>query len=385
LASILALCWHGTTEPIWQDAAVADVGLVHDYLLVLRGAERTFAAMTDVWEDAPIYTLLYDAEGTNGRFAGRRIRTSRLQRVGLRQHGFRWLLPFFPAAAERLPVQGHRVVVSSSSAFAHGVRIAPGAVQVCYCHTPFRYAWYEYARAAQEAPAPLRPLVRRTLTRIREWDVEAAARVNHYIANSVITRERINEYYGKDAPIIHPPVEVDRFSPGEAEDWFLLVSELVPHKRIELALEAARIARVPVKVVGDGTLLPSLRERYPAPIEFLGRVGDRELPDLYRRARAIVVPSVEEFGIVAVEGQASGRPVLAAEGGGAEETVLRGETGELVPQSVDAFAEAMGQIDFDRFSSERAAANAARFSTDAFRSALRETVDRLTTGRSAEG
>ena len=155
---------------------MAGTVLVHDYLLVLRGAERTFAAMAEVWPEAPVATLLYDADGTGDRLAGHDVRTSPLQRLGVAQSGFRRLLPLFPRAAERLPVDDADLVVSSSSAFAHGVRPRQGVTHVCYCHSPFRYAWHERERALQEAPRLLRPAVRRTLARVRRWDVAAAPR-----------------------------------------------------------------------------------------------------------------------------------------------------------------------------------------------------------------
>jgi glycosyltransferase involved in cell wall biosynthesis len=354
------------------------VGLVHDYLLVMRGAERTFAAMAACWPQAPVYTLLYDADEMASAFGDRVVRTSYLQRLGIRQGGFRRLLPLLPKAAEHLPVQDHDVVISSSSAFAHGVRVRRGALHVCYCHTPFRYAWDERGRALREAPRLLRPLVGATLTRIRRWDRSASARVSHYIANSEVSRERIERYWGRHASIVHPPVDVDRFSPGSPEDFFLVVSELVPHKQVEVALEAAQRAGQRIKVVGTGPAYGRLSARYGAVAEFLGRVEDAQLASIYARAAALVVPKVEEFGIAAVEAQAAGRPVLAADAGGVRETVIPGETGILVPPGdVDAFAQAMRDVDFTRFSIESIVANSARFSTAVFQRRLAEEVGRL--------
>src|SRR4051795_2583675 len=175
------------------------VGLVHDYLLVLRGAERTFAAMAACWPDAPIYTLLYDERGTRGEFAGRVAGTSYLQHLPVRQHGFRTLLPALPHAAESLRLGHHSVIVSSSSAFGHGVIAPEPAMHICYCHSPFRYVWHERQRALQECPPPLRPFAATLLDRIRAWDVRAAGRVDHFIANSEITRERIADDWDRDS------------------------------------------------------------------------------------------------------------------------------------------------------------------------------------------
>jgi len=362
---------------------VSDPALVHDYLLVMRGAERTFAAIASCWPGAPIFTLLCDRERTEQDFVGHRISTSYLQRVGIGQARFRQLLPFYPRAAERLPVEDYDLVVSSSSAFAHGVHIKPSATHICYCHTPFRYAWHERDLTVQHAPPPLRPLSRALLNRIRSWDECASRRVTHYIANSRLTRERIQEYYGRDATIIHPPVDVDRFHCATPEDFFLVVSEVLWHKRVELALQAAKRARARLVVVGGGPDLNRLAQEYGSQATFMGRVNDDVLTDLYARARALVVPNIEEFGIAAVEAQASGRPVLAPHGGGATETVVPGETGVLVPyDDVDALAEAMVHTDFDRFSSDRICRNAARFSTEEFKRRLTAEVGRVTNGQS---
>jgi glycosyltransferase involved in cell wall biosynthesis len=354
-------------------------GLVHDYLLVMRGAERTFAAMADCWPRTPIYTLLYDSEGCGGRFDDREVHTSYLQRLGMGQRGFRRLLPLFPRAAERMPVQDHDVLISSSSAFAHGVRPAPGAVHVCYCHSPFRYVWHEEQRALAEAPRPLRPLVRETLRRVRKWDVKASSRVTHFIANSQITQERIARFWGRDSVVIHPPVDVERFSIGEPEDHLLVVCELVRHKRVDAALEGARRAGRRVKVVGSGPERERLERLYGDHAEFLGRVGDEELTRIYSTAAAVVVPNVEEFGIAAVEGMAAGRPVVGMDAGGTRETVIDGETGVLVPLGdVDALAEALAETDFHSFSPERIRTHALGFSTRTFKERLSAHVEELT-------
>jgi len=336
----------------------------------MRGAERTFAAMADLYSQAPIFTLLYDEQGTNGRFARRSITTSPLQRLGVGQDTFRRLLPLYPLAIRRLAPPVSDVVLSSSSAFAHGVRVPDGAVHVCYCHAPFRYAWYEQARALAEVARPLRPVLRLQLRRMRSWDLAASRRVDCYIANSELTRERIKCYYGRDASVIHPPVETDRFAPGTPGDSLLVVSELVAHKRLHLALEAARRAGVPIRIVGAGPDQGALSGAYPE-ADFLGRVSDDDLVELYASARALVVPGIEEFGITAVEAQAAGRPVIAAAAGGALETVLDGQTGRLARlDDVESLVRAIKSIDELDFDPARAVHNAARFSVAAFQRRL---------------
>jgi glycosyltransferase involved in cell wall biosynthesis len=361
------------------DSLARSIGLVHDYLLVMRGAERAFAAIADCWPQAPIYTLLFDRRNTSPTFDGRNVTTSYLQPLHIRQKGFRRLLPLFPRAVERLPVQEHDVVISSSSAFAHGIRPGEGAFHICYCYTPFRYVYYERERALAELPAPARPIMNMTLERIRRWDVAASRRVDHYIGISKFSQQRIADCYGRDATILHPPVEVERFTIGDPEDFFLVATEVVRHKRVELALEAGRRAGKRVKVVGSGPDLPRLKAEYGDTADFLGRVSDASLADLCSRALGFIVPNVEEFGIAMVEAQAAGRPVIAADGGGAQEIVIPGETGELVPAGdVDAMAEALREIDFIAYDPERIVANAARFSTRSFCEKLTAEVDRLT-------
>jgi glycosyltransferase involved in cell wall biosynthesis len=273
-------------------------------------------------------------------------------------------------------------VVSSSSAFAHGIHPGPAAVHVCYCHSPFRYAWFERDRALEEVPKPLRGALGLTLAAIRRWDRRASERVTHYVANSKLTRRRIDDAYGRDAEVVHPPVRIERLRIGEPEDFFVMVTELVRHKRVDIALAAAEKAGKRVKVLGSGPELEELRARFAGTAEFLGRGSDAEVTELLPSALALLVPNVEEFGIAAVEAQAAGRPVLAADAGGAQETVLPGETGVLVPPGdVDAMAEALRYTDFSRFDQERIAANAGRFSRDRFRAELQAVVERAYASR----
>jgi glycosyltransferase involved in cell wall biosynthesis len=353
------------------------VALAHDYLLVMRGAERTFREMSRCWPDAPINTLLYDETGTEGRFANRRIRTSYLNRLGLRQGRFRNLLPFFPRAARSLQ-SSQPVLVSSTSAFAHGVRSR--GPHVCYCHSPFRYAWFEHALALDSVRPPVRPVLRRILSEYRRWDLESVRGVTAFVANSRLTQERIATYWDRDSSIVHPPVELSRFHVGEPEDFFLVVAELVSHKRIEVALNACNRVGVKVKVVGEGPEAKRLKATYPAGVSFLGRVSDEKLADLYARCVALIVPNVEEFGIAAVEAQAAGRPVLAPETGGAQETVIDGETGVLIPGAVDHFAEAIRHTPWSGFSPQACVKSANRFAPSVFRRRLVSEVRRLVDG-----
>jgi glycosyltransferase involved in cell wall biosynthesis len=227
----------------------------------------------------------------------------------------------------------------------------------------------------------LRPLLRSQLRRIRRWDLSASQRVDAYFAISELSRERIRRYYGRDAAIIHPPVEIERFTPGVPGDALLVVSELVGHKRLQVALEAARRAHAPIRVVGSGPNHTSLREAYPE-VAFLGRADDEDLAKLYASARAVVVPSKEEFGITAVEAQAAGRPVIAAAAGGALETVINGRTGLFATlDDVDSFRQAIEKIDLLDFDPNDAVQNAERFSVGAFQRRFSEEVARVLESR----
>lgn len=351
---------------------------------MLRGAERTFAAIADLFPSAPIFTLLCDQKVVAERFAGHAITVSRLQRLGATQSNFRRLLPLYQGAVGRFTLPPSDVVLTSSSAFAHGVHAPAGAIHICYCHAPFRYVWNEQARALGEVPRPLRPLLRVQLARMRRWDRAASARVDHYIANSNTTRQRIREFYDRDAVVIHPPVETDRFTQSQPGESLLVISELVRHKRVHLALQAARQARAPIEVIGSGPDGEALRREFPE-ATFLGRVGDGELVERTARARAVLVPAIEEFGITAVEAQAAGRPVIAAAAGGMLETVLPGETGLLAtPDDVDAFAAAILELDRLDFSPAAAVANAQRFSVASFQRRLGEYVEQVLQRRAGD-
>jgi glycosyltransferase involved in cell wall biosynthesis len=356
------------------------VALVHDFLVDVRGAERVFAAMTDVWPDADLFTAIYDEEGTQGRFAHRRVHTSFLQHVRPTARTFRALLPLYPIAMERLDLGGYDLVVSSSSAWAHGVRAGAGATHVCYCHNPFRYAWSE-VEPATGVRRLLGPALATTFERWRRWDLRAARRVTRYVANSQATRARIAESFRRESAVIYPPVETHRFAPGPVGDHFLVVSELMAHKRIDTAVEACTRLGVPLVVVGDGPEWRRLRRLAGPTVRFAGRVSDGEVARLMASAQALVVTAVEEFGIAAVEAQAAGRPVIAAGAGGVRETVVDGRTGcFFAPDRPGALLDALRAFDPAGYDSAACAANAARFSVGRFR---REIAAAVMTARPA--
>jgi glycosyltransferase involved in cell wall biosynthesis len=353
----------------------ARVALVHDFLLDLRGAERVFSAICDAWPEADVFTAVYDERGTEGRFAAREPRTSFLQRLRPTARTFRPLLPLYPHAVESLDLRGYDTVISSSSAWAHGVLVDPGAVHVCYCHNPFRYAWSEReATLAARSPLTRAPL-RLLLNRWRQWDWIAAQRVDAYVANSHLTAARVRRYFGREATVLHPPVELGRFAPGTVGEHYLVVAELMAHKRIDVAIEAFNRLRKPLLVVGDGPELRRLRRLAGPTVTLTGRVSDERVAQLMSSSRALIVTAAEEFGIAAVEALASGRPVIALGAGGVLESVREGETGVYYDASEpDSLAQAVSAFDPATIDPAACVAAAQRFGTRDFQAQLRSIV-----------
>jgi glycosyltransferase involved in cell wall biosynthesis len=361
-----------------------NTALVHDFLLDLRGGERVFAAVCNVWPEADIYTAVYDEEGTDGRFAGRRIHTSFLQRLRPSARNFRALLPLYPAAIEAFDLSRYELVVSSSSAWAHGVICGAPTVHVSYCHNPFRYAWNDRDQTLARRRDPItRGLLRAAFRRWRRWDWVAAQQTDRYVANSRTTQARIRQYFERESTIVHPPVETRRFAVGRVDDHYAMVSELVPHKQIDVAIAAFNRLRLPLIVVGDGPQAGRLRAAAGPTIQFTGRLPDGAVAEILRSARALIVTAVEEFGIASVEAQAAGRPVIARRGGGALETVIDGVTGSYWSGGPDELAKAILQFDDDAVDPHACLRNASRFDTARFSAGIVAEVDAARAGRAA--
>jgi glycosyltransferase involved in cell wall biosynthesis len=248
-------------------------------------------------------------------------------------------------------------------------------VHVCYCHNPFRYAWSEREATLRARPALLRAPLRVLLSRWRQWDWIAAQRVDRYVANSHLTATRVRRYFGREAAVLHPPVELDRFAPGPVGEHYLVLAELMAHKRIHVAVEAFNRLRKPLIVVGDGPELRRLRRLAGPTVRFTGRVSDARVAELLRSARALVVTAAEEFGIAAVEALASGRPVIALGSGGVLESVVEGETGAYYERSdPDALADVVAGFEPLAVDPAACVAAAQRFGTARFQAALRAIV-----------
>ena len=358
-------------------AGDARVALVHDFLLDLRGAERVFLSLCDLFPDADLFTAVYDPDGTEGRFAHRRVTPSFLQALRPTARTFRALLPLYPAAMESLDLRGYDLVLSSSSAWAHGVIPDEDAVHLCYCHNPFRYAWNARDETLARRDPVTRAALRVILQRWRQWDWIAAQRVDAYVANSHTTRRRIRRYFGREADVLHPPVVTRRFAPGPVGEEYVVLSELVPHKHLDVAVQAFNRLRRPLVIVGDGPDERRLRRMAGPMVRFVGRLSDEETAQTLQRARALVVTAKEEFGIAAVEAQAAGRPVIALDAGGVRETLQDGVTGTFFPAlHPDALAEAVAGFDALAVDPAACVANARRFDEERFREGMRTLVSR---------
>ena len=349
------------------------VALVHDWLTGMRGGEAVLEALVEEFPDSEIFTLVH-LEGTvSPTIEARPIHSSFLNHAPFVREHYRKYLPLFPAAIETLRPRGFDVVISSSHCVAKGVR-ANGTHHICYSHTPVRYAWDQFDEYFPNRNL-LRPVARAGAAALRAWDRATVSRVNTFVANSSAVRDRIQRNYHRDASVIHPPVDVDRFTrPRAPDDFYLVAGALVPYKRIDRAIEACEIAGRRLLVVGRGPERARLERMGARHTVFLGHVSEEELADLYSRCRAVIMPGVEDFGIVTIEAQAAGAPVIALAAGGSLDTVTA-DTGILVEQpTAQAFADAILELEGRTFDEQCARRHAAGFSRERFRESMRVTV-----------
>jgi glycosyltransferase involved in cell wall biosynthesis len=349
------------------------VALAHDYLNQYGGAERVLEQLHDFYPDAPIYTSIYDRDVMPATYRSWDIRTSFMQGLPLVSKHHQSYLMAYPIAFESFDLAAYDVVISNSSAFCKGVITSPHTLHISYCLTPMRWVWRYRDYVERERLGPMaRMLLPPLIHYLRLWDAGAASRVDRFIAISTAVAARIKKYYRRDAAIIYPPVDTHRFGTHtNGGDFYLTVARLIPYRRIDLVVEAFRELGLPVVVVGDGRDRARLQARAPKNVEFVGRVDDDTLRELYASCRAYLFPAEEDFGIAPVEAQAAGRPVVAYAAGGSLDTVIDGETGVFFrEQTPEALANAVRRLESLSLDADRIRANAARFSTEVFRDSL---------------
>jgi len=361
------------------------VALVHDYLVQgLRGAERVLAVLHEMWPEAPVYTLVYDAEAMGPCFADWDIRTSFLQRTPGGVKHYQKLFALMPAAVEHLRLQEYDLLISDSSAWVKSARQRTDAVHVCYCYSPARFLWHwsdEYVATLPANPL-VKGLARAAIPRLRRWDKRTAQRPTHYVAISETVRDRIRRYWDREAEVINPPVDTACFAPEDCdEDYYLAVAALNAYKKVDLAVTAFTELGKPLVVIGDGPMRRQIEQTAGPTVRLVGKVSEDELRRYYARCRAFVMPQEEDFGLAPVEAMSAGRPVIAYAAGGALETVVADETGvffrEQTPQSL---AEAVRRFETLSLDKARCRARALEFDTERFKQRFADFVSHAAAG-----
>ena len=350
------------------------VALVHEWLISWGGSESVLFSLARLFPDAPIFTSVYKPDDRiKEEFTGRDIRPSAMQMIPGIRSLYRSTLPLMPWAFSRMDLSGFDLVVSSSHAFAKSIRVDPGAVHVCYCHTPPRYLWDLYETYNSGFLGGARKPLMKYLRRI---DAKAATRVHNFVANSYYVADRISRSYGRESSVIYPPVDVHQFKLEEGDrTHYLAGGRMVQYKQLDRAIEAANRQGFPLVVLGDGPERDRLARMSGPSVELIGSVSQAQLAELIRHSRAFLFPGVEDFGILPVEVQAGGLPVIALAKGGALETVRSGETGLLYEDdSVEGLVEAVLQFENETFDPETCRKNALRFSRERFEEEIAEVV-----------
>ncbi len=300
------------------------VAIVHDWLAGMGGGEKCLEAFCEIYPEADVFTLLHVPGAVSGAIERHRIHTSPLQWIPGAARRYPRMLPLMPTAVRMLPLGEYDFILSSSRCVAKGAKGGHGAYHLSYCHTPMRYAWSAYEERRARLGGAARWLFPHLVEYLRRWDNESNKGVHDFVANSHTVAERIRRYYGREAEVLHPPVDTEFYRPqgGRASDYYLMVTAFAPYKRVDAAVEAfGRLGR-PLKVVGAGPDFERVRALGKSNVEFLGWQDDETIRELYGGCRAFILPGEEDFGITPLEAQACGRPVLALGAGGALETVV---------------------------------------------------------------
>ncbi|MDI6778168.1 MAG: glycosyltransferase [Patescibacteria group bacterium] len=355
------------------------IAFVHDYLVQYGGAERVLECFMEIWPYAPIYTLIYDEKKTHGIFEGKRIYTSFLQNFPYSRKNHRIFPPLMPPAIEQFDLSKYDIVLSDSSSYAKGAITPPQTLHICYCHTPMRYAWDDCQKYIDEFGFPtfVKKMVPFFMNFIRVWDRVSADRPDVYIANSKFVSGRIKKYYKKDSTVINPPVDVKKFRIGEKTgDYFLMVGRLMTYKRFDIVVEAFNRLGWPLKIIGRGPDFKRLKNMANKNIVFTGRLSDEELAKTYSEAKAFIFPQEEDFGIVAIEAMASGRPLIAFRGGDIVEHVVDGREGIFFnEQTADSLIGVLQKFKSENFEPRRIRERALPFDRELFKGKIKDYVE----------
>jgi glycosyltransferase involved in cell wall biosynthesis len=363
------------------------VALVHDWLTNMRGGEKCLEVFCEIFPDADLYTLVYAPDSVSATIRRMKIHTSWVNRIPWIRRTYRYYLPLFPRIIEGFDLRDYDLVLSSSHCVAKGVR-ANDALHIAYIYAPMRYVWDQHDAYFGSDGSPLGRIGMATFRRyLQNWDIRSSQSVDYFVADSQNIAAKIRKLYGREAVVIYPPVETERFFVRERPDaYYLVVSALVPYKKIDLAIQAFNALKLPLKIAGDGPLRKVLETTAASNIEFLGWVDDARLAELYAGCQALVFPGEEDFGIVPLEAQASGRPVIAFNRGGLLETVIGFDdsssqqcpTGlffsEQHAESLIAAVE-LYQKSRNKFRPDRIRQHAAKFSRERFKQEIAEYLD----------
>lgn len=371
--------------------------LIHDHLAQDGGAEKVLKIFSEMFKEAPIYTLLYEKKHVNKYFIDRKIETSVIQKLPGGVKHYQWYLTWMPLAVEFFDLSSYDLIISDTSSFAKGVITPPNSLHICYCHTPTRYLWSDTHQYINELKYNkwLKKIISLTLSRLRLWDFSAASRVDFFIANSKTVKRRIEKYYRRPSVVIYPPVETEKFKvrkeelDSSKEKYFLAGCRLVPYKRVDIVVEAFRNlgSDYKLKIFGDGSDLKRLKKiaQGASNIEFLGRVSDECKAELYAFAEAFINPQEEDFGITVVESMAAGTPVIAYEKGGATETIVKNKTGVFFKeQTSGAIYEAVKNFDSNNFEADLIRRQAEKFSVANFERKIKLFIDWAKSGAKEE-
>lgn len=361
-----------------------NVAIIHYWLVGMRGGEKVLEALCRLFPDADIFTHVYVPENISPQITGHTVRTTFINKLPFARRCYQRYLPLMPMALEQIDLRGYDLVISSESGPAKGVLTCAGTPHICYCHTPMRYLWDMYQDYLEGVGCATRLAMRLFSTKLRQWDALSALRVDYFAANSHTVAARIKKHYRREAVVIHPPVDVDFFAPKDGaftatkkDAPYLYLGELVGYKRADLAVAACTKSKRPLLVVGDGPERASLKAKAGPTVQFLGRQEAAQLRRLIGESRGLIFPGEEDFGIVPVEVQAAGRPVVAFRKGGALETIKDGETGLFfAEQTVDCLLETLDAYEsrLADFDPATVNAHAKRFAPQHFDAAFRDLV-----------